>query len=160
MTIERVAYDELGLFHENAAEYGLPFDEAPVVRREAVEVEPGRSLSALVWGEGDPEIVLLHGGGQNAHTWDTVALALRPRRLLAIDLPGHGHSDGFRTASARPSPTDNALDVADVVLALAPDAPGVAGMSLGGLTSIARSEERRVGKECVSTCRSRWSPEQ
>src|SRR3546814_1511361 len=22
-----------------------------------------------------------------------------------------------------------------------------------------RSEERRVGKECVSTCRSRWSPE-
>src|SRR3546814_13700339 len=24
--------------------------------------------------------------------------------------------------------------------------------------SKARSEERRVGKECVSTCRSRWSP--
>src|SRR3546814_14815119 len=24
--------------------------------------------------------------------------------------------------------------------------------------SIKRSEERRVGKECVSTCRSRWSP--
>src|SRR3546814_19984380 len=28
---------------------------------------------------------------------------------------------------------------------------GIAGM-------LARSEERRVGKECVSTCRSRWSP--
>src|SRR3546814_15624283 len=27
---------------------------------------------------------------------------------------------------------------------------------LGG--PIRRSEERRVGKECVSTCRSRWSP--
>src|SRR3546814_13670360 len=25
--------------------------------------------------------------------------------------------------------------------------------------SPARSEERRVGKECVSTCRSRWSPD-
>src|SRR3546814_15317696 len=24
---------------------------------------------------------------------------------------------------------------------------------------ISRSEERRVGKECVSTCRSRWSPD-
>ena len=23
---------------------------------------------------------------------------------------------------------------------------------------VERSEERRVGKECVSTCRSRWSP--
>src|SRR3546814_12884849 len=26
------------------------------------------------------------------------------------------------------------------------------------LGSLIRSEERRVGKECVSTCRSRWSP--
>src|SRR3546814_15235945 len=25
--------------------------------------------------------------------------------------------------------------------------------------SLIRSEERRVGKECVSTCRSRWSPD-
>src|SRR3546814_21046918 len=25
--------------------------------------------------------------------------------------------------------------------------------------AIGRSDERRVGKECVSTCRSRWSPE-
>src|SRR3546814_9562743 len=28
----------------------------------------------------------------------------------------------------------------------------------GRIVAIARSEERRVGKECVSTCRSRWSP--
>src|SRR3546814_11610242 len=28
----------------------------------------------------------------------------------------------------------------------------------GGLAMIARSEERRVGKACVSKCRSRWSP--
>src|SRR3546814_8424572 len=27
------------------------------------------------------------------------------------------------------------------------------------LQSLTRSEERRVGKECVSTCRSRWSPD-
>src|SRR3546814_18300528 len=27
-----------------------------------------------------------------------------------------------------------------------------------GLALVARSEERRVGKECVSTCRSRWLP--
>src|SRR3546814_17441968 len=27
-----------------------------------------------------------------------------------------------------------------------------------GLTATTRSEERRVGKACVSTCRSRWSP--
>src|SRR3546814_11469537 len=28
----------------------------------------------------------------------------------------------------------------------------------GSAFSPLRSEERRVGKECVSTCRSRWSP--
>src|SRR3546814_20581408 len=28
----------------------------------------------------------------------------------------------------------------------------------GRVDDLARSEERRVGKECVSTCRSRWSP--
>ena len=27
-----------------------------------------------------------------------------------------------------------------------------------GVVPVARSEERRVGKECTATCRSRWSP--
>src|SRR3546814_1965351 len=31
-------------------------------------------------------------------------------------------------------------------------------VSPGVLVESLRSEERRVGKECVSTCRSRWSP--
>src|SRR3546814_5018883 len=31
-------------------------------------------------------------------------------------------------------------------------------LSNNGGGQIFRSEERRVGKECVSTCRSRWSP--
>src|SRR3546814_11280049 len=35
-----------------------------------------------------------------------------------------------------------------------PRVPAVARRRAGA----ARSEERRVGKECVSTCRSRWSP--
>src|SRR3546814_8772789 len=30
--------------------------------------------------------------------------------------------------------------------------------SLAAAGKVQRSEERRVGKECVSTCRSRWSP--
>src|SRR3546814_1577902 len=31
-------------------------------------------------------------------------------------------------------------------------------LGFGELRAKRRSEERRVGKECVSTCRSRWSP--
>src|SRR3546814_557811 len=34
----------------------------------------------------------------------------------------------------------------------------VHGDLFGGEIEVTRSEERRVGKECVSTCRSRWSP--
>src|SRR3546814_11057744 len=33
-----------------------------------------------------------------------------------------------------------------------------AAVAVDGRTLQARSEERRVGKECVSTCRSRWWP--
>jgi pimeloyl-ACP methyl ester carboxylesterase len=132
--VEKVPYDEFSMFHENAAEFGLPYDGPPAVRREEVEVEPGRRLSALVWGEAPPELVLLHGGAQNAHTWDTVALAL-DRPLVALDLPGHGHSDGGR--DGRLDPAGNARDVVTAVRALAPDARGIVGMSLGGATALA-----------------------
>jgi pimeloyl-ACP methyl ester carboxylesterase len=134
MTAEALHYDEFGLFHENAAEFGLPFEAPPDVRRTEVEVAPGRNLSALVWGSEPPEIVLLHGGAQNAHTWDTVALALE-RPLLALDLPGHGHSD--HRDGGPFSPRENAVDVAVALRVLAPDARMVVGMSLGGLTTIA-----------------------
>jgi pimeloyl-ACP methyl ester carboxylesterase len=138
---DRVDYDEFGLFHENAAEYGLPFDRPPVVRRAYAEVAGGRRLSALVWQDGDPELVLLHGGSQNAHTWDTVAMAL-DRPLVAIDLPGHGHSDGPGDHLAgQLDAHGNAVDVAAAIRQLAPAAKAVIGMSLGGLTAIALSAE-------------------
>ncbi|MBK9180594.1 MAG: alpha/beta hydrolase [Acidimicrobiales bacterium] len=127
-------YDELALFHENAAEYGLALAGPPVVARRAVDVAPGRRVSALVWGTEPAELVLLHGGAQNAHTWDTVALALG-RPLVALDLPGHGHSD-WRDDLAY-DPRSLAADVAVAVAELAPAATVVCGMSLGGLTSIA-----------------------
>jgi pimeloyl-ACP methyl ester carboxylesterase len=137
--VDRVAYDEFGLFHENAEEFGLHYDGPPVVRRTAVAVAPGRSLSALVWGDAPPELVLLHGGAQNAHTWDTVAMALG-RPLVAIDLPGHGHSDAPAQGSLGVG--RNATDVAAVIDELAPEAKAVVGMSLGGLTTIALADQR------------------
>jgi pimeloyl-ACP methyl ester carboxylesterase len=116
---EHVPYDEFSLFHENAAEFAIPCDGPPAVRREFTDLGDGRRLSALVWGTTAPELVFLHGGAQNAHTWDTVALALG-RPLLAVDLPGHGHSDdgsgGFADVTA------DAADVAAVIAALAPAA--------------------------------------
>jgi pimeloyl-ACP methyl ester carboxylesterase len=125
--------DEFSLLRENADEAGLPWRGRPAVERRAVALPDGRSVSALVWGSGPPEVVLLHGGAQNAHTWDTVALAL-DRPVVAIDLPGHGRSEWRDDHDY--SPPTLAADVEAVVRALAPAAELLVGMSLGGLTAL------------------------
>src|SRR3546814_3328311 len=51
----------------------------------------------------------------------------------------------------------------DVTVACAQAVPALAGIVSAAPNAafrIDRSEERRVGKECVSTCRYRWSPYQ
>lgn len=130
-----VDYDEFAYFHENAAEWGLPFDGPPVVRRDSVQLDDGRRLSALVWGDAAPEFCFLHGGAQNAHTYDTVALAL-DRPMVAVDLPAHGHSDGLRNVPDAKRPIGHARDVIQAIERLCPDADCLVGMSLGGLTAI------------------------
>lgn len=126
-------YDEFAFLKETAAEYGLPWKGAPTVARQEIDLDAGLSLSVLVWGNRPPELVFLHGGGQNAHTWDTVALALH-RPAVAFDLPGHGRS------SWRPDrdygPWKNAEALAVALQQLAPTAQAVVGMSLGGATTI------------------------
>lgn len=128
-------YDEFAYFTENAREAGLPWRGQPAVARHFVEVAPGQSVSALRWGTSPVELVLLHGGGQNAHTWDTVALAL-DRPLVALDLPGHGHSDWPGQANGL-SPDGMADNVAAALVALGTGPRPVVGMSLGGATAIA-----------------------
>jgi len=130
-------YDEFGMLGDNAAEAGIRFDRAPVVARRSFAVHAGQRVSAISWHSALPELVLLHGGGQNAHTWDTVALALA-RPLIAIDLPGHGHSD--RRADRDYGPWRNADAVAAVLDQVHSRWPGrglaAVGTSLGGVTAI------------------------
>src|SRR3546814_9995285 len=57
-------------------------------------------------------------------------------------IPGHR----FGIVELRPQPDPHAGRVLQVA------------RRLGYVPAGERSEERRVGKECVSTCRSRWSP--
>jgi len=138
-TLDDERYDEFGLLHENAAELGLPWAGRPVVTRRDVEVAPDRNLSTIVWGDGDPELVFLHGGGQNAHTWDYVALALG-RPAVCIDLPGHGRS--YTRPDRNYGPWRNA-EVLEIALPIvAPNALAVVGMSLGGATTIRLAAQR------------------
>ena len=132
--MERIAYDEFAMFGENISEYGLDISSAPQVQRISTMLGDGRTLSSLKWGSGEPRIVFVHGSGQNAHTWDTVALALNVP-LIAVDLPGHGHSS-WRDDTTY-SPQGMAEDLAVVIRQHAPRASAIVGMSLGGLTCLA-----------------------
>lgn len=125
-------YDEVALIHETAATAGLSAQDVPLVRRIFVETGGGQRVSALLWGD-QPEVALLHGGGQNAHTWDALLMYLC-RPAVAVDLPGHGHSDW--RADRDYMAWTAAEAVAAVMDRAAPDVAGVVGMSLGGLTTI------------------------
>jgi esterase len=131
--------DEFSSLAEVADELGLDRAVIPPVTRQSVAIGPDQQVSVLVWGSAEPELVFLHGGGQNARTWDLVALKLG-RPAIAIDLPGHGHS------SWRPDrdygPTRNAAAITVAIRQLGARAAAVVGMSLGGLTTIALASAR------------------
>src|SRR3546814_15519483 len=61
-------------------------------------------------------------------------------------------------AQARHCRSFAALETAQMDLLLAAVERGDISDSAWDHIDARRSEERRVGKECVSTCRSRWSP--
>jgi len=118
--------------------------EAPAAARVSLALADGRTLSALRFGTGTPRVVLLHGAGLNAHTWDTTAIALCAAApgasALAIDLPGHGDSSWRDDADYRPRTL--APDAIRAIEEWA-DAPVVlVGQSLGGLTAAAVAADR------------------
>jgi pimeloyl-ACP methyl ester carboxylesterase len=119
--------DEFALLPENAAQIGAT-GPLPAVSR----LEDG-TISLIKWGTEAPQVVFLHGGGQNAHTWDTVILGLGVP-AVAIDLPGHGRSAWREDGDY--GPKLNAETLRPVLRKHAPSAQLVVGMSLGGLTAL------------------------
>ena len=124
---ELLGLDEFALLPENAEQIGAT-GPLPQVGR----VESG-AISALKWGAGDPKIVFLHGGGQNAHTWDTVVPGLG-LPALAVDLPGHGRSAWREDGDY--GPKQSAETLRPVLREWAPQPLLMVGMSLGGLTAL------------------------
>lgn len=104
-------------------------------RTQRLNVECGNQrISILAWGDAAPEIVFLHGGSQNAHTWDRVMNELDVS-AWAIDLPGHGSSSWREDHYYFPSM--NAQTLAPVLDQVRDSVKLVVGMSLGGLTTVA-----------------------
>ena len=99
-------------------------------------------MSALYWqtiGEGDRDLVLLHGWGLNAEVWHCMIERLTPHfRLHLVDLPGYGRSQGFGPMSLE--------QMAETVMAAATAQAWWLGWSLGGLVAsqIALLQPQRV----------------
>jgi pimeloyl-ACP methyl ester carboxylesterase len=106
-------------------------DDRPVHREVTVAGAPVRYR---VWGEaGAPGVVLVHGGAAHSGWWDHVAPQLTGRRVVALDLSGHGDSgrrelyDGHLWAR----------EVLAVAAAEQLDRPAVIGHSMGGWVAVA-----------------------
>ena len=124
---ELLDLDEFALLPENAAQIGAT---GPLPTVERVDSGP---ISALKWGDTSPQVVFLHGGGQNAHTWDTVILGLG-LPALAVDLPGHGRSAWREDGDYGPKLSAETLR--PILRDWAPTPRLIVGMSLGGLTAL------------------------
>ncbi len=124
---ELASLSEFIFLKENARQAGV---NGPLPSAARIDRGP---VSAVKFGQAAPRVVFLHGGGQNAHTWDTVVMGLGAA-ALAIDLPGHGRSAWREDGDY--GPRLNAVAVEPVIRELAPDADLIVGMSLGGLTAL------------------------
>src|SRR3546814_17746836 len=103
----------------------------------------GRSADILT-GRTRPEAVFIGGGLSQSLLAAVFALPGGPTRLVANAVTLESEALLARWHA------DKGGDLLRIELAQA--------MPLGSRRGWRRSEERRVGKECVSTGRSRWSP--
>ena len=97
-----------------------------------------------------PPLVLVHGAGGSHRHWPAEALAIPGRRVIAVDLPGHGDSPG----PARRAIADYARDLLAFLDAMELDRAVVVGHSMGGAIALSLaldSPGRVAGLGLVST---------
>jgi non-heme chloroperoxidase len=106
----------------------------------------GLRFHYLSWGDpSSPPLLMFHGGGQTAHTWQRVANRLSDRYfILAPDLRGHGDTEWA------PDGAYTQVDMRNDIVALA-EALGIegfvlVGMSMGGICALnyAAQHSRRL----------------
>ena len=130
-----------------------------------MEQHPTSRLAAglfhVDWSPPDPRgppLLLVHGAGGSHRHWPLEALALPARRVIAVDLPGHGESPG----PSRRTVAGYARDLLAFLDALALPRAVVVGHSMGGaiaLTLALDAPGRVAGLGLVSTgARLRVSP--
>lgn len=95
-------------------------------------ISQGLKLHYLDWGNASaPPLILLHGAGDHARSWDWVARALGDKwHIIALDLRGHGDSE-WSPDGAYLTPY-HVLDFADLVDTLGYEQVSIVAHSFGG----------------------------
>jgi pimeloyl-ACP methyl ester carboxylesterase len=116
-----------------AQEAAIPSQAAWADAKRMIALPNGISLAYVELGNpaGKPTL-LIHGYTDNSRSWSLIAPYLKERRLLAIDLRGHGKSDAPACCYAF---TDFANDAALFLDAMGVAKADVIGHSLGSLTA-------------------------
>jgi pimeloyl-ACP methyl ester carboxylesterase len=107
----------------------------PKPGRERTIEAAGYAWRAIEWGDPqDPPLLLVHGVTSNAETFWRIApaVAAAGRHVVAVDLPGHGRTGGWR---GRHRFAETAVDLAAFVRAAGLERTGLAilGHSWGGM---------------------------
>jgi len=94
---------------------------------------PGIRLAACQWGEnGKPTIIALHGWLDNLASFSKIATGLKDYRVIAIDFPGHGHSQ-HRTQDVAYHMFDYVSDIIEATKVLKLQKFHIMGHSMGGI---------------------------
>jgi pimeloyl-ACP methyl ester carboxylesterase len=108
-------------------------------------------LVADEWNRGiesaGPSVLMLHGGGQNRHSWKNTGQILADRGVHVVALDTRGHGDSDRSPTANYAIETLCSDTLQVIYQI--DRPVVLiGASMGGLTGILAAHE--AGPELVT----------
>lgn len=102
----------------------------------------GLRLSLRIWGCGPPQLLLVHGFGDNALVWQHfVSTFSEELSAVAIDLRGHGDSDWDPAGVYAPS--DMVADLVHVIDELCSNTLVIVGHSLGAQVGIHAAAARR-----------------
>lgn len=116
-----------------AAEIPVPSQADWAGAKKTIKLPNGLSLAYVEMGNSDGKpTLLIHGYTDNSRSWSLMAPFLRDRRLIAIDLRGHGKSDAPPCCYAYSDLADDAALFLDAIGVAKAD---VIGHSLGSLAA-------------------------
>jgi pimeloyl-ACP methyl ester carboxylesterase len=139
--LDMTASPEFASLLQSAVDLGIPHSRDARYQSRHTVVRSLR-FHFSEWGEaGAPQILLLHGGNQSAHSWDLVSLHLSDRyHVFALDQRGHGDSEWTRDQDY--SIDAKAADARAFIEDQRLESPLIIGHSMGGRVTMALALEQ------------------